>query len=63
MTGNTDLRPTEETAVKPPEKVEETPVEEPSEADQFHPHKHGHVAIGTPDTAVTHLDPGSITFS
>lgn len=29
-------------------------------ADVFHPHKDGHIAIGTPDTSVPHLDPGTV---
>jgi hypothetical protein len=31
--------------------------------EQFHPHRHGHVAIQPPETGVTHLDPGVVTFS
>jgi hypothetical protein len=34
-----------------------------NEEDEFHPHRHGHFAISPPDTAVTHLDPGVVTFS
>jgi len=63
MSGNTDPRPQAENTVEPPEKVEETSTEEPGEEEQFHPHKHGHVTIATPDTEVKHLDPGAITFS
>ena len=63
MSGNKRPKLPKKNAAPPPEKVEEKPAEKPSEEEQFHPHKHGHVAIATPDTAVTHLDPGAITFS
>lgn len=47
---------------KPPERPEE-PKKRPNEEDVFHPHRHGHVVIGVPQTGVTHLDPGVVDFS
>jgi hypothetical protein len=59
--------PEQPTKVPPPEPPAEPSAEQKpekaSEEDEFHPHRHGHVAIHPAESAVTHLDPGAVTFS